>query len=109
MAGMVRYMNELRPPKPVICEARQPVFGLHLIVPVKLEGYHKGYNSMVQDIYEHACLYSKDKGPRYYWRWARRIRSHSKPTHYSMKHRCTECEKWHKIFPTRDDDVLMER
>jgi len=96
----------MKNPKTIICEQRQPVRGRHLIVPVEFGGYHQGYNSMVQDIYEAACFYSMSKGARYCWRWLKRMRVFSKPIHDEP---CAECEKWWELIPSKGDELLEIR
>lgn len=108
--------EELPPPKPTRPMFENEIYGLGMIVPIYLEGYHEGYNSVVYDDYDANYVFD-DNGNVDYSKsllvFTQRRRSFSKPQHYGYDGkpwRCEECEKWWAIYPDKDDkDEILIR
>jgi hypothetical protein len=99
----------VKEPRPVISSEECPVIGLKLIVPVELEGYDRGYDSIVEDEYEPQYLVREGKVVGKRWIWTRRVRVFTRPWHDDEDGPCEECEKWHALYPERpENEILME-
>lgn len=98
---------DLPPPKETLDD---PVVGLKRIVPVALEDYFEGYNSMVQDEYQPYRMPCPVNGMKWQWHFVRRVRVFTKPLHYNIdgkSQKCERCEAWWKFVPNKPDEILL--
>lgn len=90
-----------------------PVRGMKLIVPVALESYERGWNPMVQDVYEVETVQHDERYFTNQWLFKERVRIYCKPLHYELltgkPYRCKACEAYWKECPERPDEVMIER
>ncbi len=108
-------MNYPDPPMHVL----HPIQGRWLIKPVALEDYDRGYNPMVEDVYEvmttwHPHSAGADGGVYLnQWLFEKRVRVFSKPMHVDngKRYRCKACERYYReLWPKgRDDETLLVR
>lgn len=61
-----------------------PVEGLRYIVPISLEGYHEGFNSMIVDLYRRALMVATGHDPKDCWVFDKRVRQFSRALHYGI-------------------------